>query len=246
MERGERAGMKKLIGFFRAWEPRAWAALLLATLGVWGAVALSEAVREGETARWDRWLLEVVREPGNLGVMRGPGWLPEVVRDITALGSVTVLAGSTAAVVGFLWLSKRRTTTVFLAVAVLSGAVVASVLKLLFDRPRPDLVPHLAHVSSASFPSGHSMMSAVTYLTLGGLVMAVVEGRLLKMYVLALAVMLSVLIGVSRVLLGVHYPSDVLAGWTFGLAWSEGCWLVHAALTGRLRTPEKLEESAGR
>jgi undecaprenyl-diphosphatase len=160
------------------------------------------------------------------------------------LGSVIVLAGSTAAIFGFLWLSKKRTTAIFLAASVLSGSLVGAGLKQIFERPRPDLVPHLAHVTSASFPSGHSMMSAVTYLTLGGLVMAVAEGRLLKMYVLALAVTLSVLIGVSRVLLGVHYPSDVLAGWTFGLAWSEACWLVHAALTGRLRTPEKLQESA--
>jgi undecaprenyl-diphosphatase len=244
---GERSRqMKRLIEFFRAWEPRAWAALLLATVGVWGALALAEAVQEGETARWDRWFLEIGRQPGDLGVMRGPGWLPEVVRDITALGSVVFLAGSTAAVVGFLWLSNKRTTAVFLAVAVLSGGLVSSVLKLFFDRPRPDLVPHLAHVSSASFPSGHSMMSAVTYLTLGGIIMAVVEGRLLKMYVLALAVMLSVAVGLSRVLLGVHYPTDVLAGWTFGLAWSEACWLVHAGVTGRMRSSQRLQEAAGR
>jgi undecaprenyl-diphosphatase len=236
--------MKQLIGFVRAWEPRAWAALLLATLGVWGALALSEAVKEGETARWDRWLLELGRQPGNLGVMRGPVWFAEVVRDITALGSFVFLASSTLAVTGFLWLSRKRRTAVFLLVAVLSGGVASSLLKMFFSRPRPDLVPHLAHVASASFPSGHSMVSAVTYLTLGGLVMAVVEGRFLKLYVLGLAVTMTALVGASRVLLGVHYPSDVLAGWTFGLAWSEVCWLVHAALTGRLRTPHKLQESA--
>lgn len=234
--------MGRLIGFFRSWEPRAWAALLLVTVGLWGALVLVDEVEDGETGRWDRWLLQIGRVPDDSGTMRGPRWLPEMVRDITALGSVVVLAINTVAVVGFLWLSGKRRTAVFLAVATIGGALMASGLKLAFDRPRPNVVPHLAHVSSASFPSGHSMMAAVTYLTLGGMVMAVVEGRLLKMYVLGLAVALSVLIGVSRVLLGVHYPSDVLAGWTIGLAWSEACWLVHAWLTNRLRAPEKLPE----
>jgi undecaprenyl-diphosphatase len=236
--------MRKVIGFFRSWEPRALAALILATAGVWAAVALSEAVREGETGRWDHWLLELGRRADDPGVMRGPSWLPEMVRDVTALGSVIVLAAATVGVFGFLWLSNKRMTAGFLAVATLGGALASAGLKVIFERPRPDIVPHLAHVSSASFPSGHSMMAAVTYLTLGGLIMAVVEDRRLKMYVLAVAVMLSILIGISRVLLGVHYPSDVLAGWTFGLAWSEACWLAHAALTGRLRTPEKLQETS--
>jgi undecaprenyl-diphosphatase len=236
--------MQNLITFVRAWEPRALAALLVMTMAIWGAIALSEAVREGETARWDRWLLEAGREPGNVEVMKGPPWFPEFVRDITALGSFAFLAGSTFSVAGFLWLSNRHKTAVFLMVAVVSGAAASSLLKLVFSRPRPEIVPHLAHVASASFPSGHSMVSAVTYLTLGGIVMAVVHGRALKLYVLGLAVTLTALIGISRVLLGVHYPSDVLAGWTFGLAWSEACWLVHAALTGRLKTPHKLQESA--
>ncbi|QDT54837.1 phosphatidylglycerophosphatase B [Caulifigura coniformis] len=235
--------MGRFISFFRSWEPRAWAALVLLTLGVWGALALAEAVREGETGRWDRWLLQLARQPGDPGVLRGPRWLPEMVRDVTALGSVVVLALSTAGVVGFLWLLGKRWTAVFLTIATAGGALMASGLKMLFSRARPEVVPHLVHVYSSSFPSGHSMMAAITYLTLGGMVMAVVEGRLLKMYVLGLAVALSILVGVSRVLLGVHYPSDVLAGWTIGLAWSEACWLVHAWLTNRLRTPEKLQES---
>jgi undecaprenyl-diphosphatase len=236
--------MRRVLGYFRSWEPRAWAALLLATVGIWGALALGDAVEDGETARWDRWALEIVRQPDDPGVLRGPRWLAEMARDVTALGSVVVLLAATAAVFGFLWLSNKRTTAAFLAVATLGGALASAGLKLIFDRPRPDVVPHLAHVSSASFPSGHSMMAAVTYLTLGGLLMAVVEGRRLKMYVLTLAVILSIVVGVSRILLGVHYPSDVLAGWTIGLAWSEACWLAHAALTGRLRTPEQLQESA--
>ncbi|HVJ87210.1 MAG TPA: phosphatase PAP2 family protein [Caulifigura sp.] len=235
--------VRRLITFFRAWEPRALAALIIVTAGAWGAFALGEAVREGETGRIDRWLLEIGRRPGDVGTLRGPSWFPEMVRDVTALGSVTVLSMATLGVAGFLWLAGKRKTTGFLLIATISGAVAVSTLKTLVARPRPDIVPHLAHVSSGSFPSGHSMMSAVIYLTLGGLVMAVVHGRMLKMYILGVAVGLTVLVGVSRVLLGVHYPSDVLAGWTIGLAWSEACWLIHAWWSGRLRVQKKLDEA---
>ncbi len=236
--------MGRIWQFFRSWEPRGWAALVVMTVCLWGAIGILDGVRDGETERWDRWLLKAAREPGNLGTMRGPSWLPGMVRDVTALGSVTVLAGVTAMVAGFLWLSRKRQTAVFLAVAIVSGSLMVAALKSVVERPRPDVVPHLAEVSSTSFPSGHSMMSAVTYLTMGGLLMAVVEGRWLKLYVLCVAAVLAILIGISRVLLGVHYPSDVLAGWTFGLAWSELCWLAHAIWTGRIRRAGDFGEDA--
>jgi undecaprenyl-diphosphatase len=236
--------VRRVISFFRAWEPRAWAALLLVTAGVWAALALAEGVEEGATARWDEALLRGLRHPDDPASLRGPRWLAEMVRDVTALGSVIVLTSATVGVTGFLALAGRRQTALFLMVAALGGALMASGLKMVVDRPRPNLVPHLSHVSSASFPSGHSMMAAVVYLTLGGIVMAVVEGRMLKMYVLAISVGLTVLVGASRVLLGVHYPSDVIAGWTIGLAWSEACWLAHAVLTGRLKQRRQLEETA--
>lgn len=237
--------MRRLIGFFRAWEPRAWAALLIVTAGLWGVFAIGEAVREGVTARWDRWLLEVFRRPDDPGRLRGPGDMADIARDITALGSVSVLTLATVGVAGFLRLLGKRHTARFLVLATLSGGLVVSAIKVTVDRPRPEVVPHLAQVTSASFPSGHSMMAAMTYLTLGGLVMAVVESRLLKMYVLTLAVALAILVGVSRVMLGVHYPSDVLGGWTMGLVWSEACWLVHAWLTGRLHHHRQLDETPG-
>lgn len=236
--------MRRLIGIYRAWEPRALVALLILTAAVWGAFAIAEAVREGETARWDRWLLEVCRRPGDPGTLRGPEFMGELTRDITALGSVAVLSLTTLGVAGFLWLSRRRRTALFLLMATFSGAIVVSTMKMTVHRPRPEVVPHLAHVTSASFPSGHSMMAAMTYLTLGGLVMAVVEGRVLKMYVLSVAVFLALIVGVSRVMLGVHYPSDVLGGWTIGLAWSEAWWLGHAWMTNRLRVEQKLAETS--
>lgn len=234
--------MRELLRFFKAWEPRAWAALAVVTVGIWTAHVLMEAVEEGATARIDGVLLKLMRQPDDLGRMRGPDWLPEMVRDVTALGSVIVLILSTAGIAGFLWLNRQRSTALFLMAAVLGGGFLVQGMKTMIDRPRPEIVPHLAHVSSQSFPSGHSTMSAVTYLTLGGLVMAVVQGRLLKLYVLGLAVALTMLVGASRVVLGVHYPSDVFAGWTIGLVWSEACWLTHAALSGRLRATPVLKE----
>jgi undecaprenyl-diphosphatase len=114
-----------------------------------------------------------------------------------------------------------------------SGFALSVALKALFRRPRPEVVPHLMRAYSSSFPSGHSMISAVVYLTLGVLLAQLVHRRLLKFYFLMLAVLLTVLVGVSRVYLGVHYPTDVLAGWTAGLVWAVLGWLVQRALQRR-------------
>lgn len=114
----------------------------------------------------------------------------------------------------------------FMLAAIIGGVVVSTLLKSLFDRPRPDLVPHLSHVYTSSFPSGHSMLSAIVYLTLGSLLAAVMPSRKLKVYVLAVAIIVTVVVGASRVYLGVHYPTDVLAGWLAGLVWALLCWLI--------------------
>ena len=106
-------------------------------------------------------------------------------------------------------------------------------LKMLIDRPRPSVVPHLSQTLTTSFPSGHSMMSAVVYLTLGALLSRLVAKRRLKLYFLAVAVLLTLLTGMSRVLMGVHYPTDVLAGWAAGCVWASLCWLAARQLQRR-------------
>ena len=118
----------------------------------------------------------------------------------------------------------------FLLGAVAGGCVLSLGLKSLFDRPRPELVPHLMTAYFSSFPSGHSMMSAVVYGTLGSVLSTLVTRRRLKFYFLALAAIIAGMVGVSRVYLGVHYPTDVLAGWSAGLAWSTTCWLLGRSL----------------
>ena len=133
---------------------------------------------------------------------------------------------------------------VFVVASVVSGLLVSSFLKNLFQRPRPDLVPHGSYVSSASFPSGHSMLSAVTYLTLGALLSRSQRRKRLKAYFLLVAALLSFLVGVSRVYLGVHWPTDVVAGWAAGACWAIVCWLaarwlqIHRAIEGETDTAE--------
>jgi undecaprenyl-diphosphatase len=156
-------------------------------------------------------------------------------RDVTALGSLGVLAFVGLAAAGFLLLQGNGRTAALVVVAVGGGMLVSTLTKLGFDRPRPDLVPHGAVVYTASFPSGHAMLAAVTYLTLGALLARVQPQLRLKLYLIGLATALTVLIGVSRVYLGVHWPTDVLAGWTLGAAWALACWAVALWLQARGR-----------
>jgi undecaprenyl-diphosphatase len=221
--------------FIKDWEPRALTALIAATVAAWITVVLIIAVSRGSLTTLDHSLLRWLRTEANGEVMRGPWWMAEVVRDLSALGSVSVLSLGTAGIAGFLWMSGRRDTSVFLVVAVFSGMLMSIVLKSLIDRPRPDIVPHLSDVATSSFPSGHSMMAAVVFLTLGSLLMTTVQEWWLKAYILGVAIAATLLVGLSRILLGVHYPSDVAAGWTVGVLWSEGCWLAHAYFRRRIR-----------
>jgi undecaprenyl-diphosphatase len=201
-------------------------AIVAITSVLWLFIEIAEGVAKGETGRIDTAILMAFRSPGDPAQPFGPGWLRETVRDISGLGSPGVLSLLVVATVIFLLLSERHRIALFVFVATLGGGLVSSLLKEGFGRPRPDLVPHGTFVYSPSFPSGHAMMSAVVYLTLGALLARLIPSRWLKIYVMGIAAVLSILIGISRVYLGVHWPSDVLAGWAAGAAWALGCWLV--------------------
>ena len=209
--------------------------MLAVVLGLWAFFELADEVTEGTTRGLDESVILALRQPGNPADPLGPPWVEEAVRDLTALGGVTVLTLITAAVAGFVAL-RRQFHALGLLLAALGGGVLLNVfLKGWFARPRPELVPHLLRVDSASFPSGHSLLSAVVYLTLGALLARLVEPLKLKIYVICVGLLLAVLVGLSRVYLGVHYPTDVLAGWTVGILWAVICWLVARALQGRGR-----------
>ncbi len=235
----------------RAWgggiEPLVLVALLFVVAAVWAFIGLADQVFEGETQAFDDRVLIALRQPDNPAQPVGPVWLAEVGRDITALGGVAVLVLVTLAVAGYLALSRRYGMLVFVLVATCGGLAISQALKWAFERPRPEVVPHLSAVYTSSFPSGHSLMSAVVYLTLGSLLTRVVRQRRVKLYFLSLALVLTGLVGVSRVYMGVHYPTDVLAGWMMGLGWAALCWTVARWLQrrGAVEAEPELEEGAG-
>jgi undecaprenyl-diphosphatase len=194
--------------------------------GFYGFVEMMEVARDVTPHAFDTAILLAFRVAGDPSTPIGPPQLHEAVRDITALGSFSVLVFICLSVIIYLFIARRPAAALFVLASVAGGQALSTLLKLGIDRPRPELVPHLMDVFTLSFPSGHAMLSAVTYLTLGALLAQVSTGRTMKIYVLAMAVLVTVLVGVSRIYLGVHWPSDVLAGWCAGAAWAMLCWLV--------------------
>ena len=189
-------------------------------------VTLAGEVSEGDTTALDSKILLALRSADDPSRPIGPPWVEYVMLDLTALGGPTVLSLVVAGVLGFLLLQGRHHTALVVLVAAVGGELANSVLKNAFMRPRPAVVPHLREVVSPSFPSGHAMESAIIYLTLGAMLMRIAEGRLTKLYCLGVAVLLTLLVGISRVFLGVHYPTDVIGGWILGFLWASLCWLV--------------------
>jgi undecaprenyl-diphosphatase len=221
------------------------ASLALAAAALWGFVELADEVLEGETHAFDERILLALRSATDPSDPLGPGWLEELMRDVTGLGSTGVLTFVTLAVAGFLALNRKTHAALFVVAAVGGGMLLSTLLKMGFDRPRPDLVPHGALVYTASFPSGHATISAVVYLTLGALLARVQPRFVLKLYLLGLAILLTVMVGVSRVYLGVHWPTDVLAGWAVGAAWALLCWATALWLQrrGRVEAPGPAPET---
>jgi undecaprenyl-diphosphatase len=205
--------------------PRLLIPLLIATGAAWGFIELVDEVGEGETRAIDERVILAFRS-ADISDPLGPAWFEEAVRDLTSLGSNTVLATVVLTVAGFLSLQRDWRAAFFTVAATGSGLLASSLLKAFFDRPRPDLIPHEVLVFTPSFPSGHAMVSAVVYLTLASLLARFMGRRRLKIYTMTVAIALTTVIGLSRVYLGVHWPSDVLAGWMAGASWALVCWLI--------------------
>jgi undecaprenyl-diphosphatase len=207
--------------------------VILAASLLFAFARLANAVTRGGTHAFDEWLIIALRTPGNLADPIGPKWLEEMMRDFTALGSTGVLALTVLTIAGFLAMTRRGHAALLVLVSVAGGVLISQTMKWAYARPRPELVPHGAEVFTASFPSGHSMMAAVVYLTLGALLARAQTDRRVKTYVLLVAVLVTVLVGVSRVYIGVHWPTDVLAGWALGGVWALICLLVMGWLEAR-------------
>lgn len=211
--------------------------LLLGGLALLGIIlvitSLTGEVLEGDTLEFDKRMLAALRKADNPAQPIGPAWLELMAFDITALGGPTVLGMTVLAVVGFLMLHGMYRNAAFVFVAAVGAWMLNDLLKEVFARPRPQVVPHLRQVMSLSFPSGHALTSAAVFLTLGALLMRFARTRLVKFYIMFIAMFATLLVGVTRVYLGVHYPTDVLAGWLIGISWALFCWLVERSLEHR-------------
>jgi undecaprenyl-diphosphatase len=202
-------------------------------------VLIASDMAEGDTLAWDRAILRRMRSAEMPLSPVGPLWLRKWMVDITTLGGGPFLTLLTAIIAGFLFVTRRPAMALFLVASTAGGGMAGAFLKNYFVRERPDVVPHLVEVQSMSFPSAHAFNSAVIYLTLGALLARAETRRPVRLYIICTALFLTVVIGISRVYLGVHYPSDVLAGWCAGAAWAAGCAFVARSL----QRQHKLEHS---
>tara|TARA_R110002095_G_scaffold153555_1_gene133487 strand:- start:1186 stop:1941 length:756 start_codon:yes stop_codon:yes gene_type:complete len=222
-----------LLNYFRStviWlkgrEPLVLLFLLILAVCAWAFIEIADNVLEQDTQAFDKWVVRSMRRADDPSTPIGPQWVQEIGRDLTAFGGIATLIFFTAVVAGYLWIEGKKRVILLLFSAAIGGQILSSTLKYFFSRPRPDIVPHLSHVYTSSFPSGHSMLSAVIYLTLGALLASVISNTILKIYVLSVAILITLLVGLSRIYLGVHYPTDVIAGWIAGLGWALFCWMI--------------------
>lgn len=205
-------------------------AIAVFALGVYGFLAIADEVSENEIEAVDNFLFLLFRNPADTSDPLGPAWVEETVTEITALGGYPILVALVGAVIGFLLVARKYGPALFVFLSVGSGTVVGQLLKVIYDRPRPDLVDHLVTTHTASFPSGHATMSTIVYLTLATLIVRLLDDTATRVYVISVAVFVSLAVGLSRIYLGVHWPSDVAAGWALGAAWASLSWLVISAL----------------
>ncbi len=207
---------------------------------MWLFIETAVHVFTGETQAIDRYIMLMLRDPNDLSNPIGPGWFEELMRDFTALGGVGILMLISLLTVGYLLLEHKKKSALVLFIAIASGTFVSFSLKYGFTRPRPDIVPHATEVYTSSFPSGHSLMSTMVYLSLASMLSQIQSRKRSKVYLFSAAIILSVVIGISRVYLGVHWPTDVIAGWAAGLFWSLLFILVIRSMqsSGKMEKPD--------
>ncbi|MBB3890404.1 undecaprenyl-diphosphatase [Phenylobacterium haematophilum] len=217
--------LKALIGKL---ETRTLVLLVALAAASWLFLVVAGEVSEGGTDALDRELLLALRTPGQPSDPLGPSWLEEAVRDITALGGFTVLTLLTIVATLLLVFHQRRREALIFAATVVAAQASSQLLKAFYERERPALVAHGSYAYSHSFPSGHSAMAAAVFLILATVVASVEPRRRTKALIYGLAIVSVLGVGVSRVYLGVHWPTDVLGGWVLGASWALAAWLLLA------------------
>ena len=224
---------KKLLEKSGLAEIRILLIILPVLAGILIFISIADLVTEGETQQIDNYILKSFREPDDLSQPAFPEWVTSVMKDITSLGSGAVILLFTLIVSGYLLLQKKYYLLMLVLIATIGGGMLIWGLKEFIGRIRPTVVTHLLEEKSFSFPSGHSMMSAIVYLTQAVLLSRIERNRKAKIYLISTALLLTILIGISRIYLGVHYPTDVLAGWVAGISWALLCWYITLLLERR-------------
>jgi len=206
---------------------------------------LGRTIAHGDRFAFDSAIMLALRQAGNPAIPAGPLWLKQAMVDVTALGGETVLTLAAALTIGFLAASRHLLAAALVFGGTVTGSIAVAFAKNLVGRERPALVDHLVEVSSASFPSGHAANSAIIYLTIALVSIQVIPHRAARWFLFGATALLVAAIGISRVYLGVHWPSDVLAGWSFGLLWALAWWAFGSGLRLRLARPAGLGDAGG-
>lgn len=202
-------------------------------LAVCGVVELTDDVLEGDTQALDEMVMQWFRHGD--GTPIGPSWLPLAAQDITALGSHGVLTLIGILAFGLCLMARRLDVLAMLAFSGVGATIINFSLKALLARPRPSIVEPLVDVHTFSYPSGHALMSFAVYLSFAAVTAELAAGFRTRAYLVCAGLFIAGIVGLTRVYLGVHYPSDVLAGWAIGGAWALLCWIV-AVLVKERRT----------
>jgi len=212
-------------------EIAALSALLIIALGVMTFIEVADDMTEADGQMFDQavlhWLQPVAGQP------RGPWWLQEAAADLTSLGGISVLTLFAVIAFSFLLIQRKRLSALLLVVGLIGGVALSEGLKALFERERPPVAYQAVETLNASFPSGHALLSTVFYLTLGVMLTRAFPQKRFKAFVLGSAILIALLIGLTRVYLGAHWATDVLAGWCAGAAWAMALWLVAYAVERR-------------
>lgn len=211
---------------------RDWRVLLAGAAAVFFTV-VAAAVQAGWMDGFDRWVLSSLRAEAIEQVQGGSHWMVETMRDITSLASVALIILVAVLTLAYLLLRRAWQTSIIMIILLAATQTTVTVLKQCFARPRPDLITHGDHVFTLSFPSGHASMAAAVYLTLGWVGMRLHDQRRMVVFFWLTSVLFLGLVGFSRIYLGVHWTSDVLAGWSVGVFWACLCSLLNQWLDQR-------------
>lgn len=218
-----------LWGRLRALEARTLIVIMAIAAALLAFLRLGDGVRAGRTLDIDRRIILALRDPAHPGQPRGSFWTRDILHDLTALGGVGVLTLTVVVATIFLWVNGRRRHAAVLLGTVGAATVVGELIRSSYHRARPDLLAYGDYFSESSFPSGHSNIATVVWMTLALIVASLERSRVGKVTAFAAGGFISLTAGAARVYFGVHWPSDVLGGWILGSSWALAAWIALGA-----------------